>query len=610
MSTTPSGPITPSSPPTHRQLSWEEFAAEEPLSDVTFVVVDLETTGGPATQAGITEIGAVKVRGGEVLGEFATLVEPGVGIPAHIQSLTGITPTMVRDAPSVAGAVAAFGEFARDAVLVAHNAPYDLGFLKAACVKHDLTWFPGRSLDTARLARVALHSGEVRNCKLATLAQHFGSPITPVHRALADAQATTHVLHRLLERVGCFGVHTWTDLRAFVSRVSKEQRAKRHLADGLPTGPGVYTFVDQQGVALYIGMSRNVRARVRNYFTSAEQRARMTEMIHIAQRVDAIPCATALEANVRELRAIAEQQPRYNRKSRRASTSWWLQMSNEAAPRLVTTRVTADQFPDAAWGPFPSRGVARAAAELLCDYTGLRTCTSRIARNPSAESPQCLRGHLGSCAAPCSRTGDRSRYEESAAQVTAILEGHLQAFIVRARQRMTSYAQTEQFEEAALLRDQTASVIAASERFHRLRALRDAGRVIAASPDGGGGWDIHVIDDGRLVAATHARSSDDPRAFARAAAATAEVRDAGPSTTTIEEMTLLARWLESPGVRLVSVDAALSWPATAGSRAFVASQEVSAGSMASPPGRYQARRPVGPAPGVSLVSRLTPGGPG
>ena len=608
MSTAPK-PNTPNGRaqlPQHTQLTWDEFAAEEPLSELTFVIVDLETTGGPATQAGITEIGAVKVRGGEILGEFATLVDPGHAIPVNIQSLTGITPTMVRDAPSVAGAVASFGEFARDFVIVAHNAPYDLGFLKAACAKHDLSWFPGRSLDTARLARVALHAGEVRNCKLATLAQHFGSPVTPVHRALADAQATTHVLHRLLERVGSFGVYTWTDLRAFVSRVSQEQRAKRHLADNLPTGPGVYTFVDQQGAALYIGMSRNIRSRVRSYFTSAEQRARMTEMIHIAQRVDAIPCATALEANVRELRAITEQQPRYNRRSRRASTSWWLQLSEDSAPRLVTARAVGDEFPDAGWGPFPSRGAARDAAELICDHTGLRTCTSRLPQNPSTDSPQCLRGHLGSCAAPCSRTGDRIRYVQSVTEVKSILDGRLDEFVHRAHERMKSYANAEQFEDAARLRDHMTSVIAVSERFHRLRTLRNAGRIVAAAPDRGG-WDIHVIDDGRLVAATHATPAEDPRACARAAVATAETRGMGTDSTTVEEMSLVARWLESPTVRLVSVDEPLSWPAASGSRAFVAAAQADVVGSSSTSSRHAAQRPVGPAPGVSYVSRLSAG---
>ena len=594
------GTITPG------QLTLDELAAEEPLASVTFVIVDLETTGGPATEAGITEIGAVKVRGGQTLGEFATLVDPDRNIPAHIQAMTGITPGMLRDAPSVAGAVASFGEFAGDAILVAHNAPYDLGFLKAACARHDLSWFPGRSLDTARLARVALHPGEVRNCKLATLAQHFHSPVTPVHRALADARATTHVLHRLFERVGSFGVVTWSDLRAFVSRVSTEQRAKRHLADGLPSGPGVYTFVDAQGTPLYIGTSRNVRSRVRSYFSATEQRARMTEMIGIAQRVEAIPCSTPLEARIRELRAICVHQPRYNRKSRRASTTWWLQLSDEPAPRLVSVRATAEAFPDSGWGPFPSRGAARAAAEFLSSETGLRTCTPRLARTPAATSPQCLRGHLGSCAAPCTRDGDRDAYADAVQRVQQILAGDLAELIEAGHTRMTSYAHTEQFEEAATLRDQMSAVVGVSERFHRLRALRDAGTIVAAAPDGRAGWDIHVIDRGRLVAATHASSSDDARACARAAVTTAEDRAVGSASTTVEEMSLLARWLESPDVRLISVEAPMAWPSSAGSRMFSTEEARADRSTSSRTSGSHQGRPVGPAPGVTTVSRLLP----
>src|SRR5699024_7766530 len=123
-----------------------------PLAEVTFVVVDLETTGGSVRDCGITEIGAVKVRGGEVLGELQTFVNPGEPIPAFIQSLTGITDAMVRDAPRTGEAVATFLEFAKGAVLVAHNAGFDIGFLTAACAAHDLRWPAPTVLDTVRLA--------------------------------------------------------------------------------------------------------------------------------------------------------------------------------------------------------------------------------------------------------------------------------------------------------------------------------------------------------------------------------------------------------------------------------------------------------------------------
>lgn len=583
---------------TSTQLTLAQVEPE--LRELTFVIVDLETTGGPASGAGITEIGAVKVRAGQVLGEFATLVRPPGSIPAHIAALTGITDAMVMDAPSVAGAVAAFGEFAGDAILVAHNAPYDLGFLKAASTLHDLTWFPGPALDTARLARVALQPGEVRNCKLATLAAYFHAPVTPIHRALADAQATTHVLHCLLERVGSLGVRTWSDLRDFVGRVSAAQRAKRHLADNLPSGPGVYTFVDRQGAALYIGTSGNVRNRVRSYFTAAENRARMAEMIAIAERVEALPCATTLEAHVRELRLIGERQPHYNRRSRRAATTWWLHLTDEPAPRLRSFKVTDDSLPLDGWGPFTSRAQARAVADSIAEGTGLRTCTDRIAARPLSSSPGCLRGHLGRCAAPCSSDGDRTLYTTAVDQARALLSGDLRTFIRTALERMTEFAREERFEEATDIRNAAVATAAASQRHHRLRTLSQAGRVVAAERDKAGGWAIHVIDSGRLAAASYSPSGSDAKAELQMLLE-ATTCDADQPTT-CEEMTVLAHWLERPTVRLISCQGVLGWPTWSGS-------PLTTLTTTTPEriDRTASARPVGPAPGTRAVTRIRNG---
>ena len=189
-----------------------------PLVDVTFVVVDLETTGGSGDDA-ITEIGAVKVRGGEILGEFQTLVNPGTHIPGLIAVLTGITNQMVADAPRVHQVLGPFLEFAAGSVLVAHNAGFDVGFLKRACQAQSVDWPGFPVVDTVALARQALLRDEVANCKLATLAAHFHATTLPDHRALSDARATVDVLHGLLERVGNLGVSTFEDLDEFTRRV-------------------------------------------------------------------------------------------------------------------------------------------------------------------------------------------------------------------------------------------------------------------------------------------------------------------------------------------------------------------------------------------------------
>lgn len=230
---------------TVRQASFDELGT--PLSTATFVVVDLETTGGSARDDAITEIGAVRVRGGESLGDFQTLVRPSTPIPPFISVLTGITDSMVASAPPIRAALPSFLEFARGATLVAHNAPFDVGFLRQASADLGLSWPAFAVLDTARLARRVLTRDETPNCKLSTLARLFATRVQPCHRALADAAATVDVLHGLLERVGNLGVHTVEELIGFSSQVPERVRRKRHLAAGLPAGPGVYVSATGRG---------------------------------------------------------------------------------------------------------------------------------------------------------------------------------------------------------------------------------------------------------------------------------------------------------------------------------------------------------------------------
>jgi DNA polymerase III epsilon subunit family exonuclease len=179
-------------------------AGDTPLvAGLDVVVVDVETTGFRPATATIIEIGAVRLSGRRVTGEFFSLVSPGPGVavPEGITELTGITDDMVGGAPRAADALAAFLTFARGAVLVAHNAPFDMGFLLSGCRAGGLAWPPTAVLDTAVLARTVLREEQVPDCKLATLAAYFGTRTAPCHRALADAQATGEVLLGLLDLV-------------------------------------------------------------------------------------------------------------------------------------------------------------------------------------------------------------------------------------------------------------------------------------------------------------------------------------------------------------------------------------------------------------------------
>ena len=114
------------------QPSFDELST--PLFDVTFCVLDLETTGGSPASCEITEIGAVKYQHGELASSFQTLVDPGLPIPPSIVLLTGITEVMVFDAPKIEEALPSFLEFIGDSVIVGHNVRFDLSFLNAAAI--------------------------------------------------------------------------------------------------------------------------------------------------------------------------------------------------------------------------------------------------------------------------------------------------------------------------------------------------------------------------------------------------------------------------------------------------------------------------------------------
>jgi DNA polymerase III epsilon subunit family exonuclease len=199
-----------------------------PLHQATFVIVDLETTGAsPKKGAAITEIGAVKVKNGQYLGNFESFVNPLAPIPEYITEMTGITDLMLANAPVIDEILPAFLEFAgseNETIIVAHNAPFDLSFLKSAAKELNLSWPKYKTLDTVTIARQVLSKEDVPNCKLSTLAQFFGTITEPNHRALDDAKATTEILHGLIERLGSFKVYTVDSLMEFAKTAAHIQR--------------------------------------------------------------------------------------------------------------------------------------------------------------------------------------------------------------------------------------------------------------------------------------------------------------------------------------------------------------------------------------------------
>lgn len=165
--------------------------------DQTYVVVDLETTGGSPGYHRITEVGAVKIKNGEVIEEFQSLVNPERSIPFNIQQLTGITNEMVRNAPKFSEIAESLASFCQNTIFVAHNVAFDYGFLQHEYERLEQK-FTMPYICTKAWARK--HFPGLESYSLKNLTQHFSIQLTQHHRALCDAQAAAQILMRINEK--------------------------------------------------------------------------------------------------------------------------------------------------------------------------------------------------------------------------------------------------------------------------------------------------------------------------------------------------------------------------------------------------------------------------
>ncbi len=506
------------------------------LFDVTFCVLDLETTGGSPADCEITEIGAVKVRGGEFLGEFQTLINPGGVIPPFITILTGITHAMVVEAPKIGTVFPSLLEFIGDSVVVGHNVRFDRSFLDAAGVRLGYGKLPNRFVDTAGLAR-RLVRNEVRNLKLQSLAAHFRSPTTPNHRALEDARATTFVFWGLLERAGSLGVTALEDLIQLPTARGSAHYHKISMAKELPRSPGVYMFKDRHGEVIYVGKAKNLRTRVAAYFYGDERKS-ITNLLREAQGLDHIVCDTELEAAITEVRLIHAHRPRHNRRSKPPKSSHFVTLTNEPFPRLSLTRTLR---PDAraVLGPFRSRRSAELVLTAIWDAVPVRRCTGR----PGSRNGRCAPAQMGVAMCPCDGTLTRHAYDPVVEQIIAGIESDPALLLTPLADKMYSLAAEQRFEEAAWVRDRHLALGRAIEKERRWRALTGAGRIELESLDG-----EHVVMDGGRFTASWGSDGQAPLIPPPIAPVQTAVP---PDVQVAEEADLIWRWMNERPLLLV-----------------------------------------------------------
>ncbi len=508
-------------------------AVGTPASGGHWVVVDLETTGLGAG-AEITEIGAVLVRDGAVVDEFSSLVKPSRPIPPFITSLTGITPAMVADADPIASVLERFMEWSGlgtedSPVLVAHNASFDVGFLRRAARASSLPWPRVRVVDTLALARLALPRPLVRNHKLGTVASYFGTATVPEHRALGDARATAEILLGFIDLLAGAGATDVEDLIALTDQAPARRPTTPDFVADLPASPGVYHFIDTAGDTLYVGSASSLKSRVGSYYTKGEKRPKVQRMVSLAAGVRPYPTASILEARIRELRDIKALAPPYNSASRRQGSQHWV-IAEAGRPRVVSS-VTLDDLPRAL-GPFGTRAHALRASGAI----------ERVVAQSDSDSAHAI---LNEAVAASSLTVPHA--------LTALLE---------------KLSTQGLFEAAASVRDELAAYMAGVER-STMRPILAATRIVWGTRRDGGeaGWILHVASHGRLLSSVVVPPHSDASPWIDVLTSTDPIETGGmaASVASWAETSLLCSELSREGTRLVEWNGPLPWSQSADS---------------------------------------------
>ena len=496
-----------SSPNTLSLASWK--IQDPDLSEIAFVVLDLETTGMRPGIGKITEIGAVRLEVLREVATFETLVNPQRPIHPKVVEITGITPQMVVNSPRIEQVMPHFLDFLRGAVIVAHNPTFDLSFLNYELGRLNGRRLGDAAIDTVSLARRAAPG--LPNYRLGTVAASLGSPVQACHRALADAQATAHVFAHLVGRLQEQGITRLGVLRSFADPTHKGDRHKLALTQDLPKAPGVYLFLDAEGNPLYVGKAENLRERVRSYFLSGSAHSRkVRQAIKKLSRVTHEPLGTSLEAVVKEQQLILEHRPPANIYGRRPENYVYVKLAQEEAGiRLYVSdrRSSRSEHNNGAaptveaCGPYRGRSRVNAAIELLQRCYPLRRCQS------PAVTP-CIYGQTDRCLRPCSSEEHKVRHDELAYRLAAWLRGEPAELEetpqARADRLMRRLSREQRYEEAGKVRE---GVEALQGLRHSHRALRDACslRFAALWPhvDGSRGREarVNLVWDGQLSAA-------------------------------------------------------------------------------------------------------------
>ena len=377
-----------------------------------YVLLDLETTGGNPLNCRITEIAAVRVENGLEVARWSTLVNPGTGIPPLIQSLTGISNTMVADAPTFDEVGATLLKLLEGAVLVAHNVRFDHGFLLNEYARMDIP-LRVKTLCTVRLSR-KLYPQHKSHGLDAIMQRHglsTGLSTLSRHRAMGDVDLMQSFLQTAMQELGADKVIEQAQI-LLQGSAALPPHLETNVAD-IPETAGVYLFYGEPSehsgsahlknvqIPLYVGKSIKLRSRVMSHFQAAGREAREMRIAQEIRRVEWIETAGELGALLLEARLVKELQPLLNRQLRRerALCAWRLDENPNAKPQMTLVRgddLQPREFGQM-YGVYRSKNQALSGLRELADTHGL--CHQALGL--ASGKGRCFAHQIGRCKGVC-----------------------------------------------------------------------------------------------------------------------------------------------------------------------------------------------------------------
>ncbi|HEX9015556.1 MAG TPA: exonuclease domain-containing protein [Chloroflexota bacterium] len=557
-----------------------------PLTDLTYTVVDVETTGLTPRGNGITEVCALRVQMGRVVDRFSTLVNPGMPIPLFIQSMTGITDSMVRDAPSFREIVPALKAFIGESVLVAHNAPFDLSFLNYGLYSCGHNHLHNQVVDTLRMARRLLP--DLRRGSLDAVTTHLGISIADRHRAYGDALATAMVLVQLLPVAHGHGIQTDAQLIAFLGHGETEARGRRLAAvtprgeklnraarlavlaercRHFPDAPGVYIFRSPAGEVLYVGKAISLRKRLASYFSGTVP-SKIKRMLRQAESVEHHQAGSELEALLDESRLIKQYQPPFNTLLRSYRDYPFIKIDGKGTygsyPNMYTTRQVSD---DGAiyFGPFRGRQSTEMVLEIL------RKCFRLFddrCPNHGTVGEGCLYFQMHRCIGPCIGQANQATYAAAVAEVCRLLEGDPRDFMADLVRRREEASERLDYETAAVYRDAIVALAHAVSHRRLLTPAIDGLNVLAACPSLHEGWvELFVFGDGRLMARTRIDAGQLDRheveellaSMAKRRLASGDRPAVRIDAESLDQVNIITSWLDRQGIAASTIVLDRGW---------------------------------------------------